>query len=71
MRSKVIDERRQPDYFPYYKLQWYKTHVAAWMDVQRRFKTPGLALEHGREHLRGFGIRVMVITRQGREIYQD
>ena len=71
MRSKVIDERRQPDYFPYYKVQWYTAHVGAWKDVQRRFRTPELAFKHGRDHLKGFGLRVMVITRQGREIYQD
>ncbi len=75
MRTKVIDQRRQAGYFPYYKLQAYMPHVGAWKDVQRRFKTPEAALAYGRGHLhpkaKETGLRVMVVTRQGREIYQD
>ncbi len=47
MRTRVIDERRQAGYFPYYKLQAWMPHVGAWKDVQRRFKMAEAVLKHG------------------------
>ena len=70
MRTKVIDQRRQAGYFPYYKLQVLAPHVGAWKDVQRRFETPGDAMKHGERHHQGQDLRLMVVTRQGRSIYQ-
>ncbi len=70
MRTKVIDERRQAGYFPYYKLQVYVVRIAAWRDVQRRFATPGDATKHGERHHQGHDLRLMVVTRRGRSIYQ-
>ena len=69
MRTKVIDQRRREGYFPYYKLQTWAAHIGAWRDVQRRFKTPEAALEHGATAHKGLGLRVMTVTRTGRYLY--
>ncbi len=71
MRTKVIDQRRREGYFPYYKLQVLTPHVGAWKDVQRRFATPEDALKHAARHHEGQDIRLMVVTRTDRSIYQD
>lgn len=70
MRSKVIDQRRQAGYFPYYKVQWWDKRTVAWRDVQRRFATPQNALDHGRKQHPRVEVRVMTVSRTGRQPYQ-
>ncbi len=69
MRTKVIDQRRQAGYFPYYKLQTWDTVKIAWMDVQARFSSPDDAFRHGWTHHQGKGLRVMTVSREGRSIW--
>lgn len=69
MRSKVIDERRQAGYYPYYKVQWWDQRTVAWRDLQRRFDTPEAAFKHGHRQLPKAQLRVMTINRQTRGIY--
>lgn len=40
MKIETINKRRQPGYFPYYKIQVWDNHNQAWHDIQRRFATP-------------------------------
>lgn len=70
MRTEMIDERRQPGYFPYYKLQFLEPHVHAWMDVQRRFTTAHEIANLDPAELppwaRGRQLRIMEVERTGR-----
>lgn len=72
MDTATIDERRQPGYFPYYKLQYWAADegTLAWMDVQRRYTTPDEAVEDGKQWLpvgaRGAQLRVMEVSRSSR-----
>jgi hypothetical protein len=67
MRIKQINARRQPGYFPYYKVQYWLHRERAWRDIQRRFPTeteavaaaPGLIPE-------GVRYRLMCVTPTGR-----
>ena len=67
MRTQAINERRQPGYFPYYKLQWWADDVMAWKDIQKRFGTQAEAaamvphlVPQGTQH------RLMKVERTGR-----
>ena len=70
MRTTQIDRRRQPGYFPYYKLQYWLERERAWHDIQRRFPTPEAARDHIRRspHRR---YRLMQIQREGRRLYGE
>lgn len=50
MRTRLIDHRRHPSYFPYYKLQWWDERNLSWHDVQARYPTEGEALTRGLDH---------------------
>jgi len=69
MRIKVINRRRAPDYFPYYKVQFWSARDRAWLDAQKRFPTPEAACEYGAAQVRG-SWRIMEVTRTGRRPLQ-
>ena len=67
MRVNTIDARRQPGYFPYYKVQWWNDHVMAWQDVQHRFPTPDVANQAAPSLIPiGANFRLMEVRRDGR-----
>ncbi|HLE80144.1 MAG TPA: hypothetical protein VJA25_02500 [Dehalococcoidia bacterium] len=72
MKSKLIDQRRQPGYFPYYKVQWYNVCNLAWEDIQRRF-TSREAAQATATSLVPFGtqFRLMEVTRTDRHPLTD
>lgn len=69
MRTRDIDARRQPGYFPYYKVQWWDPVTVAWRDIQRRFPIPEDAVKHGQRQYPKSQLRVMVISQTGRRVY--
>lgn len=69
MRTRDINARRREGHFPYYKVQHWDPVTIAWRDVQRSFTTPDLAFKHGHTVHPRVEVRVMTITRKGREIF--
>ncbi len=67
MQIQTIDARRQPGYFPYYKVQWWNEHVVAWQDIQHRFASPEEANEAAPALIpSGSKFRLMEVRRDGR-----
>ena len=66
---KIKDYNIYRKSFPYYKCQYWDNKVMAWHDIQRRFTDPITAQLHG-EGL-GYLCRVMVVTREGRFVYES
>ena len=60
LKIATIDARRQPEYFPYYKPQWYDTKAKAWREIQRRCDSPEEALVVA-THLAPLGVQVRAI----------
>jgi len=69
MRTALINRRREPDYFPYFKVQFWSARDRAWLDAQKRFPTPEAAGEYGAAQVRG-SWRIMEVTRTGRRPLQ-
>ena len=71
MKTAHINERRQPGYFPYYKIQWRDEVIQAWRDIQQRFQSPPDAI-HEASNLIVPGVewRLMEVSEHGRKVWQ-
>lgn len=71
MKLDTINARRQPGYFPYYKIQWHDAETMAWRDIQHRYPSPTEALEAIQDHHpQDRQYRLMEVRQQGRRVCQ-
>ena len=63
---KIAKHEKWRKGFPYYKIQWYDDKSRVWREVQRHYKSEGVALKVAKR--RKAKTRIVVVHRDHREV---